>query len=450
MIDVRRESGCSTAVLIAVLICLPSTAWGGSGGNPCQNWNCTQGPPPLGCYDCRLGSGGWCCPTQCCDGDPELCRSPDNQCCPQTSSGVAWQCPEEMECCDGSCCATADDWECCSDEDPHGERCCPNGECCPGVGCWGPPQSGVCGCCNFNEKCCGPEFPPWCRPDPGECCDDGDGTQYPVQYTCTGEGCCCYGASCDPEFYECCPPDPGEIGEENYPHCCLNGEQCCRGSLYGNCCPEGFLCHGEPGDRFCCEDHESPCMGELGNDCCQPGEQCCNGSCCPVGYKCHTNDDEFLCCPLDDAPCVDSEGLFCCDGECHGTVGSQVCCDPDTQQFCLDDCCSKDLECCGDGTCCNTGACLRCGSGGCEPMEDCSDCGPDGADPMPRCVGGQCSLPDCDVFPAEVGLCPGGSAEFQISFTCTNPCPADESISIAVEGSLPPEITSLRAPNKTS
>lgn len=115
--------------------------------------------------------------------------------------------------------------------------------------------------------------------------------------------------------------------------------------------------------------------------------------------------------------------------------------DDHDEPCCVDNCCPKDYECCMDGTCCNTPQCLKCGPNGCEPMPDCSTCGLQGADPMPRCIGGQCLTPGCTVGPAEVSLCPGASAQFEVGFTCTNPCPPNEGVSIQVDGVLPAGIS---------
>jgi len=179
--------------------------------------------------------------------------------------------------------------------------------------------------------------------------------------------------------------------------------------------------------------------------CCGTEEECCPGAvhaiwgCCPEGKICHgTFNDPRICCPDGiDTICINNDTPSCCDGVCCGPPGEEDCCEKGSEQCCVDNCCPKDYECCMDGTCCNPQQCLRCGPNGCAPMPDCSTCGLPGADPMPRCIGGQCLTPGCTVGPADVMVCPGSSATFEIGYSCINPCPAGEGTVIEVDTELP-------------
>ncbi len=119
--------------------------------------------------------------------------------------------------------------------------------------------------------------------------------------------------------------------------------------------------------------------------CCATGEVCCNDECC-------------------DGPCC--EGTCCAAGtSCCGSN----CCDSGR------DCCENETTCCAVGeVCCNEECCdpeLCCATECCEAGE--------------MCCQGVCELVDCTDLTLTLAadtICPGGTADMDISASCSPDC----------------------------
>jgi len=303
-----------------------------------------------------------------------------------------------------------DDGKHCTD----GTTSCNNTGDCSGIGdgsCETRSGDGCNATCSSDESCGNSII------DPGETCDDGNGS--------SGDGC---SSLCAPEFCGNNVTDPGEA--------CDNGNTTGGDGCSANC----------SSDETC------------GNGIVDPGESCDDGMHCTDGTSCTEAAD---CAGIGDGTCDERDGDGCgstCVSEFCGngaTDGGEAC---DDGKHCTDGTtsCTDDGDCTGigDGTCAprsGTGCdsiCASdetCGNGVLDPGEDCDDdnnvsgdgcsatcvgeyCGNGVSDPSEACDDGM-HCTDGTTSCTSAGDCTGigdGSCATRDGTGCSATCASDE------------------------